>query len=278
MSHSRRGGNALLGPLGRAGARILSRSDLAFRLARRIVNTHEGTNDDDIRTNGELQLARALVPRCRVVFDVGANIGDWTAMALAINGTARYHCFEPSEAAYRRLASRGLPPNVRLNPFGLGAANESRSMFDFAEAGRVNSLYSRIGTDSAPLREERVAIRVLDDYCRDEGVAAIDFVKIDVEGHELAVLQGASGMLGAGRVGVVQFEYGGTYIDSRVLLKDVWDLVRSVNREYVFYKLYPDGPRVLPEYRQAVENFQYSNWVFTRPDWAAALGRRVART
>ena len=65
----------------------------------------------------------------------------------------------------------------------------------------------------------------------------------------------------------LQFEYGGCYIDSRVLLKDVWDLVRSINGDYAFYKLFPEGPRRVNAYEQRFETFQYSNWAVVRRDW-----------
>ena len=269
---------SIIGSLGRASARLLSRNRLAFRFARRIVNYHDGSNNDDIRSNGELHLARAALPHCRVVFDVGANVGDWTALALTINAAAQYHCFEPSGATFRRLSLRPFPPTVRRNQFGLGALPEVRSMFEFAEEGGANSLYFRVGTESVQRTEAPVVIRVFDTYCEEAGITEVDFAKIDVEGHELAVLQGASRMLTDARIGVIQFEYGGTYIDSRTLLRDVWDLVEKSHRHYRFFKLFPDGPRAVPAYRQSFEDYQYANWMIARPDWAARFDTRQPRS
>ena len=75
---------------------------------------------------------------------------------------------------------------------------------------------------------------------------------------------------GAQRIGLIAFEYGGTYIDSRSLLRDIWELVGAANPSYRFYKLHHDGPRPVPEYRQTLETYQYSNWVVMAPDHPAA--------
>jgi FkbM family methyltransferase len=261
--------------LRRTLVRMLPRnSEIAFRIGRKLVNLYHGDNDFDFETNGELTVARVLLPHSRVVFDVGANVGDWVAMAVGIQPDAQYHCFEPSGATFRRLSQRELPPNVQRNHFGLGSRSEERTLFLFGEAVGSNSLYARVGGEDHQLTQETVALRTLDEYCAANAIAEIDFVKIDVEGHELSVLQGASRMLSRGAIGVVQFEYGGTYIDARVLLKDVWELIGSSGGQYSFYKIYPDRPRRVPEYRQTLETYQYSNWLIVRSDWTGRMGGR----
>ena len=55
----------------------------------------------------------------------------------------------------------------------------------------------------------------------------IDFIKIDVEGHELAVLQGAVNMINQNRIKVIQFEFNVANILSRVFLKDFYDLLEN---------------------------------------------------
>jgi len=257
--------------LRKIAARVLPTTGLVFRVARKIVNLHNGDNDGDLETNGELVVATTVLPHCRVVFDVGANVGDWTNLALKINPNARYHCFEPSQPTFRALSAQPFPANVIRNPFGLGAAAEERKLFVYAEGLGSNSLYLREGLDDRQELEEAIVLRTLDDYCLEQNVDSVDFVKIDVEGHELAVLRGASRMLAAGKIGVIQFEYGGCYIDARVLLKDIWEHVLSLNASYSFFKIFPDGPRAIAKYEQTLETFQYSNWLIARSDWTSKL-------
>lgn len=247
------------------------RNRLVYRLARKLVNLYEGDNDVDIQTNGELRLARLALPHARVVFDVGANVGEWTDLALAINGSAEIHCFEPSGATFRRLSSRGYPSNVRLHPFGLGAEASERTLYVFEEGSGGNSLYRRDGVSTRQESKEAVRLRTVDAHCGDSQIERVDFMKIDVEGHELSVLQGAERMLTERRIGLVQFEYGGCYIDARVLLKDIWQLVEAANPAYGFFKIFPNRLERVPSYRQTLETFQYSNWIIATPEWQERL-------
>ena len=62
----------------------------------------EGTNNANITTNGELEVIRKYIPHCRIVFDVGAHIGEWTQLALKENPQVQIHCFEPSQLIFLR--------------------------------------------------------------------------------------------------------------------------------------------------------------------------------
>jgi hypothetical protein len=83
-------------------------------------------------------------------------------------------------------------------------------------------------------------------------------LKIDVEGHEYAVLQGALGMINKKSIRAIQFEYGQTYIEARTYLKDIYNLFEK--KDYTIYKLYPDGPRKMT-YTYDLENMRYSNYL-----------------
>jgi FkbM family methyltransferase len=238
-------------------------TDLLYRLSRRYVDRRNGENNDDIATNGELNLLKIVLPQCRTVFDIGANVGDWAARALEINPAIRLHCFEPSSTTFSRLTARGLAASVQCNNFGLSSARGSSELLVFEDSAGVNSLYRRTGLQSFGLetqqRSEIVRLETGDCYCAERGIQAIDFCKVDVEGHELEVFKGFSASLAARTVRVMQFEYGGCNIDSRVLLKDLFEFLQP--HGYALYKVFPDGLRQLPRYDQRLENFQYQNWV-----------------
>jgi FkbM family methyltransferase len=262
----------LLRAFGRALVRALPRSELMFRIARKIVDRHNAENDFDMRTNGELWMCRQMLPGARVVFDVGANQGGWAAVAHEINPQARIHCFEPSAKTFRMLEQNVSLPNVVLNHFGLGDREETGTLWVYSDGALSNALYHRVGTIGEQQGTESVRIRTLDNYCSDEGIEAIDFLKVDVEGHELAVFRGAERMFREGRIGIVQFEYNDTFIDSRTQLKDLWQFIGEVNANYAFYKIYPSELRHIPQYSQQYETFRYSNWALLRRDVAAAHG------
>ena len=89
-----------------------------------------------MQTNGEQHLLQKILPDCSVVFDVGANVGDWAALALRINPELNIYCFEPSVATYEKLKSRGLEGKLFLNNLGLGAVQEDRTLHIFSKGSR----------------------------------------------------------------------------------------------------------------------------------------------
>ena len=63
----------------------------------------------------------------------------------------------------------------------------------------------------------------VDRYCAEHEIARIDPLKLDVEGHELDVFDGAARMLSQRRIGLVAVEFGGTNIDSRVFFREIYN-------------------------------------------------------
>ena len=96
------------------------------------------------------------------------------------------------------------------------------------------------------------------------GISHINFLKIDVEGHELYVLKGLGRYLDAKFIDIIQFEYGGTNFDSKINLKDFFDLLELNN--FVIHKIMPRHlePKV---YKPEYENFLYSNFVAISKDF-----------
>jgi FkbM family methyltransferase len=223
------------------------------------VDHFNGDNNDDMHRNGELRFIREIIPRCATVFDVGANIGDWTDLVLSIKPQLKVHCFEPCTSTFQRLQKRNFGAGVVLNHAGLGAHIGDAKMYIFEECAGTNSLYHRQGLKSEQGTTETIRVDTLDDYCERQDIGQIDLLKIDVEGHELSVLQGSTRMLSQSRIKRVQFEYGGTFIDARILLKDMFELLTVYN--FTFYKIYPEKVKLIERYDQRLENFQYQNWV-----------------
>jgi FkbM family methyltransferase len=219
-----------------------------------------------MEANGEFRFMQRNLPRCETIFDIGANVGQWTALALRVNPKGNIHCFEPSWNSFQRLLANRFPPSVVCNNLGLSSAPGEAKLFVFEECSGANSLYKREGLEGVGAltqqREETVHLDTGDQYCLERGIQGIDFAKVDVEGHELEVFKGMSGLLRAGRVRVIQFEYGGCNIDAGVLLKDIFAFFK--NFPYRFYKIYPKELRLVPEYNQRLENLQYQNWAIIK--------------
>jgi FkbM family methyltransferase len=242
---------------------IPSQSHTLYRVCKAFFDLHEGQNNSDMANNGELRFLRDIVPTCSTIFDVGANVGDWAALALSLNPKVDIHCFEPSHSAFKILNSRQLPGAV-LNNFGMSSTSGTATLYVFSAASGMNSLYRRSGLEEGygfgpQEQEETIVIETIDRYCQSNGVGVIDYLKLDVEGHEIEVLKGAHEMLATRSLRIIQFEYGGCNIDARVLLKDFFFFLGRYG--YFLYKIYPDRIRHFPRYDQRLENFQYQNWI-----------------
>jgi FkbM family methyltransferase len=227
----------------------------------------DGENQLDAATNGELNVMKEWLPRCRVAFDVGAHRGDWTAAALAINPALEIHAFEPASDSFAALAARTLPAQVHRHRLALGARAEQRALYALGDDSQLRSLYPRSGLEAriaAPREIERVAVTTLDAYCAEANIDAIDFLKIDAEGHDLQVLRGGSALIARHAVWFVQFEYGQPNIESGDLLKDFFAFFAGTR--YKLYKIHAEGVSPHPRYNAGLENFQYQNWLAVRHD------------
>lgn len=236
---------------------------LLYKICNRYIDLVNSDNNSDFYSNGEARLIRSIVnsmSKGGVIFDVGANIGEWSLYCLQIAPQVELHLFEPSAFTYSRLLENTWPQNVNINNFGLGEKIETLSLHLFDDASGMNSLYARRGIGNHEIvKTEKIEIRTVDKYCEEHNIQKIDFMKIDVEGHEFAVLKGAEKMLSSQKISLIQFEYGGCNLDSRVHLGDIWYFVSQFG--YKIAKIYPNDLHFFKKYSPQYETFKYSNWV-----------------
>lgn len=217
-------------------------------------------------------------PLC--VFDVGANTGQFARLTELELGSVSHeiHAFEPGQTAFERLAqSLGGRPHIHLNNVALGKqAGESRLYYDRPGSG-LASLTKRsldhLGIDFSG--SEVVHVDTVDGYCSRNGIAHIDLLKLDVEGHELDVLQGAVEMLAVGRISLVTFEFGGTDIDTRTYLRDFYMLFGR-NHMKALYRITPSGFLApMPPYAEIWEQFRTTNFLAVFDTQASSSGPAV---
>jgi len=142
------------------------------------------------------------------VFDVGANIGQSAHSYLANFAHARIYCFEPVSDTHRQLEARlHGRDNVRIFKLALGAEEGPGTM---VLEGQSDMFFLRrrgnelaIGNNS-PI--EQVAVETLDNFCADQRIADINYLKIDTEGADLDVLKGAERMLSGQHIDAIEAE------------------------------------------------------------------------
>lgn len=241
------------------------RSRVLYRIASFYVNAVDNDNDSDFETNGEADFARSRLAGASIAFDVGAAKGLWTQIALAADPNVTIHCFEPTSRRFKILIDRNFGERVVLNNFGLGDSAGTAEIF-YGASGGSNSLFPQRFNGSPYAEEdvETVTISTLDTYCRERNIDWVDFVKMDIEGYEMAAIRGAEQMLRAGKIGVIQFEYSYVFLDAKTSLMQLMQYVQGVNPAYEFHKIYPDGPRLVPTYEHTLDNFKTQNWAIIK--------------
>jgi hypothetical protein len=105
---------------------------------------------------------------------------------------------------------------------------------------------------------ETVSLRRIDDICRELAIERVDLLKLDVEGHELAALEGARDLLERGAIWAIQFEFGGTNIDSRTFFRDFWQLLSP---QYTIHRILWDGLLPIECYHERLETFLGANYL-----------------
>ena len=216
--------------------------------------------DSNQATNGEMWLLEWLAQRldpAPVVFDVGANVGRYSLAVLKRLPGARLYAFEPS-SAFDTL-ERTLGRRAATFKIALGADEGDRTLYSDEPGSELGSLYRRdlhrVGVKFG--ETETVRVRRLDTLCAELDVGRVDFLKIDTEGGDLDILRGAGELLQGALVRVIQFEFGGTALDTRQPLRDYFDLLEPA---YRIHRLLPAGLWPL-DWCERVEIAHYANYV-----------------
>jgi FkbM family methyltransferase len=133
------------------------------------------------------------------VFDLGANFGLFTRfLSESVGATGRVFSFEPTADMFSVLANNcsqlGLA-NTSVHRTALSdRTGTSEMVIPVRDDGSLNHYEASLangnegGSDGKTITVET---STLDDFCAHHGIGKIDFIKCDVEGHELEVLEGA---------------------------------------------------------------------------------------
>jgi FkbM family methyltransferase len=157
--------------------------------------------------------AEIALDGCRCVFDVGANIGLFTIFAKLTNPDLIVHAFEPIKSTYDVLVKNielHRLTDVYMHNHALGSQDGTERAITFypnvagnstahpaSKEAQKRMLTELIGPEQVAYlfgspQVYLVPTRTLSAVIDNEGIPAIDLLKIDAEGDELAVLQGIS--------------------------------------------------------------------------------------
>jgi len=151
----------------------------------------------------DVSVFRKFIKPGGVLFDVGANIGQYSLLASKLMGqTGKIYAFEPSQDIQPRLQENinlNAFKNIEIIPYAVAARSGKMKFYRANEEGNqgVGSLMPAQDYRSEIRSAEGVNVDVvsLDDFCESRGIKQVDFLKIDVEGYDLEVLKGAENLM-----------------------------------------------------------------------------------
>lgn len=181
--------------------------------------------------NGEYWLL-SLLPPAPLIVDVGLHEGRFSQEALRQRPQARVIGFEPAKSMQPRLAA-AFAGTSRVEWLCYAVSN-SRGHVDFCDSS--DGCSSLVGDQRPGADMYRVETIRLDDFADERGLSKIELLKIDAEGYDLPVLEGAERLLERQAVDTFSFEYNAPWIASRRFLRDAWDFLAG--KPYSMFRLF----------------------------------------
>lgn len=236
-----------------AGKRVGPLAKAALRPAKRLLERMTGLKILRSPPHG-LDLhadIRRLAPveRIHTILDVGANIGQSALPLARMYPRAAIHSFEPSLESYQLLHSTAAQfDNVHPHRLGVGEAKVA----GFLAPGDRSTLHRLVLEPDSPDLEQ-VEVTTVTDFCSENSIGYVSLLKVDTEGHDLKVLQGAASMLAASRIDFVQVEAGFgadnvTHVDFRDILAFMQERRYSL---FGFYEQKHEWPSRMPLLRRS---------------------------
>lgn len=156
-----------------------------------------------------------------LIFDVGANIGRSVEKFKKIYPNSIIHCFEPDDTAYKILFKNfSNNKTINLNSFGLGEKNGYLEFNSYIETGKSSFYKLNLDTEFIKYKANvsgvdqkefldstyQKEIMTIDNYCEKNSILKIDILKIDTQGYEENIINGANKMIKNNLIDVIYLE------------------------------------------------------------------------
>lgn len=212
----------------------------------------------DIQAESSIAVSHIHRPDA-IIFDVGAHQGEWSQhflRALGPTNKCRIFQFEPLQRNQTRLRSLDLPRTILIEA-AVSDKSGIATLYTPDAWSSVASLHSRRDSFLQQYRftEEKVKVVTIDEVIDDFKIDVVDFMKLDIEGNELAALHGSRESLKSKQIKALTFEFGSGNINSRTYFHDFWDILHTCG--YAIKRICPGGLLVpIEEYYEDLEYFR----------------------
>lgn len=218
-----------------------------------------------------------------VCLHVGASDGRHSYVMTRVAPQARIYAFEPSAFAFQVLTTcigwHGIGDRVTAIHAAAGdKPGELLLVTPKKSSGRMGRAYAYVSEtrpngqarpdlDDTGLETQPTPVLRLDDYCREQGIERVDFIRMDIEGAELMALEGALGILERDLPHVL-LEIHPVMLQARFGSSGEAVVALFHSRGYRMFAL--NGER-LEERETLVEDLPWKDYFFIHPTRAARL-------
>ena len=226
-------------------------------------------NYGDFNRTGEKKFIRLIKDEINLSLDIGANVGNYTKLILQ-ETSSKVISFEPLPDAYRELEVLKKEFRERLEIFNIAISNENKKQELYfgnkksEKASLMNNLEKLSFVEETNINKISVEVKKLDDLKDILNNEIIDFIKIDTEGYEFEVLDGAKNLLKEHQPKFIQIEF-----NWHQLLKGqtLYKLSSMIDFSDIF-RILPNGNGLIQIDPSRPENniYHLSNYVFIRKD------------
>ncbi|NJO00634.1 MAG: FkbM family methyltransferase [Bacteroidia bacterium] len=177
-----------------------------------------------------------------------AHTGEYSQLLIKIFHGCAYtiHSFEPSQTAFSNLI-KNMKDYPAVLAYNLAVGRKSYQTLLLNSGSKIAAL-ARWDEQAGESSQSGESVRVinLDSFCNEQGIEQIDFLKIDVEGYEYEVLEGAQTLLHDERIHFIQFEFGYASVLSQSgrYFRDYYKLLAH---KFYIYRIVKDGLVLLGE-------------------------------
>lgn len=170
-------------------------------------------------SNGERWLL-TLMDETPLAFDVGFHDGQSTAEILKVRTKATVVGFDPSNFGRKSYEDR-FARDARVRFVNAGISDQKGTLTFYDYGNMCNSLAVRKEAHFGEMTAYKVPIDTIDDFSKANHIEAINFLKIDVEGFDLNVLEGAAEMISRQAIDIFMFEFASGWAGSKRYLWEV---------------------------------------------------------
>lgn len=159
-----------------------------------------------------------LIKDLKVVFDIGAR--EDAIEFIEMYPDAEYHLFEPNKHFADSLKSNvPVKANAVVNQYGMWNENVDKATYYANVQSFIPHPFLHT-EDSGHVFD----LRTIDWYVKENKIDRIDYLKIDAEGCDYKILQGAKDTIGSDKIRYIQFEYWDGVRKFSELLQEKYDM------------------------------------------------------